>query len=111
MPKVSRKPSDAEGLDHLYNAVKRIHRIARDNAPADATVRQRVHAGLNSLLSPPRPEARQADTTRTQAAVAAVTSRFAASMVAMFGGKPMIDTLGGALRHADRKRRGGKSAE
>lgn len=112
MPKGTCKSADAEGLDHLYHAFKRIHRIADENAPADASMEQRLRAGINSLFAPPHREATgRPHATRAQAAVAAVTTRFAAGMIATFGGKSMIDSLGRAVRLAEHKRRGGKFAK
>lgn len=109
----ARRSSDAEGLDYLYHAFRRIHRLAKANVPANAPKRERFRAGVDTLFSSPRPGAagEQPTATLAQAVVSAVTARFAAGMIVTFGGKPMVDRLGRMVNHAARKRRKARSAE
>lgn len=112
MSKSTHKSSDREGLDHLYHAIKRIHHIADGNAPADASPAERFRAGINSMFGPSPSDAKERPhAARAQTAVAAVTTRFAAGMIATFGGKSMIDSLGSAVHYAGRKRRDAKSSK
>lgn len=95
MSQTPRKSTEQDGLDYLYHTARRIHRLADAAVPVGPNPRTPAQAQDDS---PPH-------ATAAQKLVAGVAERFAAGMIARFGGRPMVDSIGRWVDYAGRKRR------
>lgn len=103
-----------QSLDFLYHTARRIHRLAEANVakPGDAGAAPLRDAVKAATAPRDEPEIRTDlpdGAPRVIALLAPVAERFAASMIANVGGKPMVDNIGRWVGYAQRKRDAAKS--
>lgn len=101
--------ADREGLDLLYHTARRIHRLAETNVDrAAGPPRGRLRSALRMMLDGERPADADSGPRKganaAEAAVASVAERFAAGMIASFGGPRTVALMGRWVSYAARKR-------